>query len=119
MSRRSSLSLAQDRPTRSELRGLLRVGEEAPGGLDCFARVVKEPSLRFGPMELRGITDWPEPTVSRDGSVSSQSWSTPSIRAFSEIPFSLFLEGRPAEGWAVVQQRITLQCTKSVGKDRP
>jgi hypothetical protein len=113
------ISLINDRPLRSELRGLLRVGEEAPSGLDCFATVVKEPSLRFGPMEFRGMTDWPEPTVSRDGSVSNQSWSTPPIRAFSEVPFSLFLEGRPAAGWAFVTKRITVECTRSSGRDRP
>jgi hypothetical protein len=113
------LSLVPDSPSRAELKGVLHLGEDAPNGLDCFVNLVREPSLRFGPMEFRGVTNWPDPTVSDDRSVSHQSWTTPPLHAFSNIKFSLFIEGQPSGGWEQTAGKVTSECHKSIKEIKP
>lgn len=105
------LSLVPDsnNSSRAELKGLLHVGGEAPAGLDCLV-TLKEPSLRIGPMEFRGMGSPPEPIISWDGLVSTQSWTTPPLPGFSNRDFSLYIEGQPANEWVQVLENIEAEC---------
>lgn len=105
-------------PSGGRLRGLLHLGEDAPNGLDCQATLMEEPSLRFGPIQFSGVTNWPDPEPSSEGSVSIQTWITPSLQGFSVTPFSLYFEGQPSRGWSRLPEHVAIECSKRVAVQR-
>lgn len=114
---RVELAFGPNHPSPSKVKALLHIGEDAPEGLDCQATLMGKASLRFGPIEFPGLTNWPDPDVSRDGSVSIQLWTTPPLRRFSVIPFFLYLDGQPVDGQVRPSQHIAVECSKRASKE--
>ena len=116
---RIHLSFSPVSETRLEVTGLLLSAVPAPSGLRCSMRLIDEPSLRFGPMDFLEMAEWPDPTTSLDGTVSNQSWTTPPLRPYSKIPFTLYIDGTPSTAWKQVGVRLKATCSEANLQEHP